>query len=691
VSPDPRIPAKATPTWRAAVGLGLLLVLTALVYEPVRTHEFINFDDGLYVQANPRVQGGFTWESIRWAFTTAHASNWHPLTWLSHMLDCRLFGLNAGAHHLTNVVLHGLNTWLLWWLWVRLTGAPGRSLVVAGLFALHPLHVESVAWVAERKDVLSALFGLLTLLAYERYARRRAAARSATGQAAQSAAGGGDSGKEEHGHSRSCLPASPTSPGRTVRARGAGRAYTLALVCFALGLMSKPMLVTLPFVMLLLDYWPLRRIPGADRGNTFPFTRAAARSGVRLAVEKLPFFALAAASSTVTYLVQERTGAVASLEIYPFSARVMNAVMAYLTYLGKMLWPANLSVIYLPPEQRDPVAALLAVVALGAVTGWVLWQAAKRAWLAVGWFWYLGMLVPVIGLVQVGNQAFADRYMYLPSVGLSVGVVWLAWEWAARRAWARVLAQALAAGALLGYGWAARQQVRLWRDSETLFTHGLRVTRDNFILHNNLGTALLFQGRYAQAKPHYEEALRLRPLYAEALNNLGVLLTREGRVAEALPLLERAVRLAPKRATVYAELAVALAYEGRWDDAVDYYRRTLALQPDCLPALNNLAWIHATHPEARYRNGAEAVRLAEEACRLTRYQRAIFVGTLAAAYAEAGRFVEALATAEKAEALARAAGDARLAEKNRELAALYRAGRPYRETPPVVRPSPAAP
>lgn len=621
----------------------LLIALTLAAFWPVRTHDFINFDDGLYVNANPMVQAGFTTDSVRWAFTSSHASNWHPLTWLSHMLDCQLFGLNAGAHHLTNLFLHAANMLLLLWLLVRMTGAWGRSLVVAGLFALHPLHVESVAWIAERKDLLSAFFGLLCLLAYVRYVSES-----------------------------------------KVQSPKSKAAYALALVFFALGLMSKPMLVTWPFVMLLLDYWPLRRFERSTL-NPHPSTLP------RLLLEKLPFLGLTIASSIVTFLVQERTGAVASLDMHPLGSRMMNAITAYAGYIWKTLWPANLSIMYLPPEQRDVELVLFAGLLLCLATGFVLFKAAKWRFLPTGWFWYLGALVPVIGLVQVGNQAMADRYTYLPSIGLFIVAAWGGWELLARRSWGRAVAGVTAVIILLGCAWATRQQVLLWRDSETLFTHCLRVTKDNYIIHNNLGTALMLKGRFDEARPHYEEALRLRPLYSEALNNMGVLLTREGRVSEALPLLEAAVRLSHRRAGVYGELAVALAFEGRFEDAINYYQLAIAAKPDSVEAHNNLAWIFATHPEARHRNGAEAVRLAEQACKLSDYKKAILIGTLGAAYAEAGRFEDAIAAAEKAAALAVAAGDTALADKNRELTALYRQGQPYRETPPTFKQKPESP
>ncbi len=639
-----------------------------LVFWPTRHYEFINFDDPNYVSANSIIQAGLTRDSVRWAFTTVHASNWHPITWLSHMLDCQLFGLDAGAHHLVNVGFHATNALLLFVLLWQMTGTTGRSAVVAGLFGLHPLHVESVAWIAERKDLLSAFFGLLTLLAYVKYVRSK------------------------NEISKPKVHASSSRPWRW---------YVLALLLFALGLMSKPMLVTWPFVMLLLDYWPLARIqhlslrlatgPSAPKPakccpeRPVPETASNSAAIWPLIREKLPFFALTIGSCIITFLAQHRGGAVASLDLYPPGSRVMTAISAYFGYVKKTLWPAHLSIVYLPPDQWDIVFVLCAALVVAAITAVVCLNAATRSYLATGWFWYLGTLVPVIGLVQVGNQSMADRYMYLPSIGLFIMITWTGWALLEKRPKGWTIAVSVAAAVGLSCAWTTVRQVRQWRDSETLLTHCLDVTKNNYIVHNNLGYALMQKGEFDNARPHFEEALRLRPRYADALVNLGVLLTREGHTAEALTCLRQAAQVSPNKAEVFGNLAGVLALEGRFEDAIEYYQQAIVSQPQPVEALNNLAWLFATHPEARLRNGPEAVRLAERACELTSYKTALLVGTLGAAYAEAGRFEDAVTAATKAEALARASGNTELADKNRNLAGLYRTGQSLRSPPPILR------
>ena len=360
-------------TRRRNILTGLLLTAVTLsLYAPVRHFDFINFDDPAYVLNNPQVQAGITSSSIRWAFTQGHSSNWHPLTWISHMLDWQLFGRHAGGHHATNVLLHTGNTLLLFGLLIRLTGKAGRSAVVAGLFALHPLHVESVAWIAERKDVLSTFFGLWTLWAYARYADRPSAAR-----------------------------------------------YLAALGLFALGLMSKPMLVTWPFVLLLLDYWPLKRV------DSVPW-----RTLLR---EKVPFLVLALASAVVTFLVQREGGAVAAISRISAGMRLQTALVAYVAYIGKLVWPTRLAVLY-PLAHSLPIAQVAGAVAVLAIITYAAWRGARRfPYLATGWLWYLGTLVPVIGLVQVGTQRMADRYTYIPYIGLFVFGVWGVADWAEQR------------------------------------------------------------------------------------------------------------------------------------------------------------------------------------------------------------------------------------------------------------------
>ena len=463
----------------------LLLVASILViYWPVGGYEFINYDDPQYVVENDQVRRGLTNEGAKWAFTSMHAANWHPMTWLSHMLDVQLYGMNAGAHHLTNAIFHILNTMVLFLLLHRTTGALWRSAMVAALFAVHPLHVESVAWVSERKDVLSAFFGFLTLLAYEEYVKR---------------------------------------PG-WVR-------YGAALLLFALGLMSKPMVVTLPFLMLVLDYWPLNRYE--EEGGVRRF--------LLLVKEKLPFFALSAASCVVTMIAQKSGEAVASLEMYSFGVRLANALAAYVVYLGKMIWPMNLAVLYPHPGMRPMWQVFGAVlVIIGISTGAALW-AKRRPWFAVGWLWYLGTLVPVIGLVQMGSQAMADRYAYIPLIGIYIVLAWGFHEALHRRSKTGLALASMAVPLVLML--IASYQVRCWENSVTLYTHTLRNTSKNFIVHNNLGLVLSALNEKDAAMDHLRKSIQLAPQYPQAHNNLGAALLEQGRCDEAIEHFKKALEL----------------------------------------------------------------------------------------------------------------------------------------------------
>jgi tetratricopeptide (TPR) repeat protein len=549
-----------------------LIAVTAAVYWPVATHEFIVFDDDVYVADNPWVQRGLDRAGVAWAFSATRAANWHPLTWLSHMLDVELFGLNPAGHHLTNLLLHLAAAVTLFCALAAMTRAPWAGGFVAALFALHPLHVESVAWVAERKDLLSGLFWMLTIWAYARYAHDRAAA-----------------------------------PGEEGARAGRG-SYRLVLVFFALGLLSKPMLVTLPFVLLLLDYWPLGRLD-LDRWRT---------QAPPLIFEKIPLFALSAASCTVTFLVQQGAAAVRPLEILPLEARLANALVSYVAYIGKMLWPENLAVYYpydraLPLWQTAGAGLLLLAISLA-----VFYCGKKRPYLPVGWLWYLGTLVPVIGLVQVGGQAMADRYTYVPLAGLFIAAAAGAAEAAARR---RVPAAAMAAAAaavLAAFIAVTEGQLSHWRDSIRLFRHTLAKAGDSALVHNNLAVAFDRRGRIEEALHHYRqtlrfasveivwdaaishynignalirlgkpeeaiaafiEALRINPAHAEAHNGWGLALKQQGENLAAIEHYREALRRNPDYAEAHTNLAVALEQEGRAGAAIDHYRETVRLKP----------------------------------------------------------------------------------------------------------------
>ncbi|HEX4350984.1 MAG TPA: tetratricopeptide repeat protein [Verrucomicrobiae bacterium] len=832
---------------RREVLISLLLAgITLGLYWPATYCHFIHFDDQVYVTENAQVQGGLTLAGIAWAFTHAVSSNWHPLTLMSHMLDCQLFGLQPWGHHLTSLLLHMLNTVLVFLLLRRLTGALWRSAIVAALFGWHPLHVQSVAWVAERKDVLSTFFFLLSLLAYAGYAKESIAPQ-------------------------------PAVRGRWPAAR---IYYFLSLGAFALGLMSKAMLVTLPFVLLLLDYWPLKRFPVSWR----------------LVLEKLPFLALGAAGSAMAFAVQHHGGAIATMQALSLGDRLGNALISYCRYLGKIFWPADLAIFYPHPYSWPVEKVLLAAVFLSGVTALFFMRQKRYPWLLMGWLWFIGTLVPVIGLIQVGEQSMADRYTYIPSIGMFVLIVWCAFE-SCRRWLQPVSAQAqhspapkesrmmakcalpalaiAAVAALVSCCWLTRQQLGYWRNSESLFRRALAVTENNSWalsnlgdvtfnqgrtdeainyyqqalalkptaadLHNNLGAALLAKGQIDEAIAESQEALRLKPEYADAYLNLGNALAKKGLLDDAIGQFQKGIRLKPDNDAGYIDLGIALLNQGRPDEAINEFhtamglkpataelhndvgiallakgltdeaiaesQESIRLKPGLVPAhqnlgraffrkgqidqavaqfqevvrlepsesashvnlgvallsqgrpdeaitellaaiqlepaaskahynlsiaytrkgdlggaisqlqetirlkpddpdakrdlaadleltnrlgvqtlnpgtLNNLAWTLATSPDSRNRDGARAVKLAEVACQQTQYQQTILIGTLAAAYAEAGRFDEAIATAQKACDRALEQGETNFLARNKELLALYQTHRPYHEPPP---------
>jgi protein O-mannosyl-transferase len=542
-----------------------LIAANLIVYASVWHHDFVNYDDDQYVTSNPVVLRGLTWHGVSWAFTTGYAVNWHPLTWLSHMLDVQLYGLDPGPHHLTNLLFHIANTLLLLGLLHRMTGALGRSAFVAALFAVHPLHVESVAWVAERKDVLSTLFWILTLWAYVEYVRRPNLYR-----------------------------------------------YGAVLLFFALGLMAKPMLVTLPFVLLLLDFWPLGRMRmRLNPAGGWAFSGGGWDAVMDLVWEKLPLLALAVAASIVTLIVHRQGGAVISLSATPLKLRVANALVSYVVYIGKMLWPVHLAVLY-PYAQSIPgwwvAGALLTLVGISVA---VIWAGARHPYLPIGWLWYLGTLVPVIGLIQVGDQAMADRYTYVPLIGLFIVVAWgipdLLAHWPLQR-----IALPVAAGlVILACAIAARSQLQYWKDSTTLWTRALAVTTGNNIAHNNLAIVLADQGKLDEAIAHYSEALRIKPDYATARNNLGLALADEGKLDEAIAHYSEALRIKPDYADALNNWGAALAAEGKLDEAIAHYSEALRIKPDYAGAHNN--WGIALASEGK---SEEAIAHFSEALRI---------------------------------------------------------------------------
>jgi tetratricopeptide (TPR) repeat protein len=553
----------------------VLILSTLLVFWQVRNFDFVNYDDRDYVYENPHVLNGLTRNGVIWAFSTNQSANWHPLTWLSHMLDCQLFraaslpgGTNPGRMHLMNLILHLANTLLLFAVLRKMTGALWPSAFVAAAFALHPMHVESVAWIAERKDVLSTLFLLLTLAAYVSYVRR---------------------------------------PG-LVR-------YVLALLLFALGLLAKPMLVTLPALLLLLDYWPLNRfatpVRDAFRRKGKPQSKIlnSQFSILNLIFEKIPFIALTVISCVITFLVQLSGSAVAHIDILPLKVRIANAFLSYARYIGKLFWPQNLAVFY--PFDADSVTfwqAAMCVLLLLVISILVIRFGRNRRYLPVGWFWFVGTLVPVIGIVQVGLQGFADRYTYIPYIGLFIMIAWglpeLLSKWPQRK-----IALGLSMVIVLTIlGICTYQQVSYWNNSFTLFSHAIKVTQNNYIAYNNLGVVCDVTGRYQEAIENYKQAVKINPDYSEAYYNLGLACGKLGRRQEEVDAYKQAIRIKPDYAKAYCNLGVACDALDRRQEAIEAYKQAIRIKPDYAAAYLNLGVTY--YRLGRYKDAVEPYKQA---------------------------------------------------------------------------------
>jgi len=723
----------------------LLIAASFAVYAPVRHHDFVNYDDMLYVVENPNVHAGLDLGSIGRALSAPYEPSWIPLTWISLHVDTRLYGPEPAGVHLTNVALHALSAVLLFFALSRMTQSTGASAFVAAVFALHPLHVESVAWAAERKDVLSGVFWMLTLLAYGEYARQ------------------------------------PPSI----------RRYAVVFLCLALGLLAKPMGVTLPCVLLLLDYWPLSRLR-TDAASALPDARLLRRA----LVEKLPLLLLVVAMGAIAYGVQRESGAMSREPMLPFQFRLMNAFDSYGVYIAQSFWPTNLAVFY-PHPLRSLSAFQSGALALGlaAITAAVVRVAATRPYLVVGWLWYLGTLVPVIGLVQVGMQARADRYMYIPQVGLCIMLAWGAVDIAGRHRARRLALAATGCAAIVALAIVSGRQLSHWRDTIALFERAIAVTEGNFVAHYTLANELLGVGRLEEARRHYSEALHLKPRWAEAEIGLGDVLLKQGEIPAAIERYESALRLdrhsaralerlghawleagKPTKAArtlrralrlerwdaapfhhllprLHGLLAQALAERGEWSESIEHYRMAielrpgfaeahanlgfalmqverpeaarrhleqalslglesaevhtalgmlalqrrdgesavrhlregLRLRPDQPSAANNLAWLLATSPSERVRDAEESIRIVEAMATTVKGNRGAVLDTLAAAYAAADRFEAAIRTASEAADVAREDGDDALANEIETRLALYRSHRAYVERSPLAQ------
>jgi len=666
----------------------LLGGLTWLVFAQTLRHDFVNYDDKTYVYGNSMVISGLTPNAIAWAFAHIHAGNWHPLTTISHMLDCQLFGLNPGAHHFTNVFLHMLAVLLFFLVFHQIAGALWRGAFIAAVFAIHPLRVESVAWIAERKDVLSAVFFMLTLGAYAGYVRKPSLSR-----------------------------------------------YVTLSILFACGLMSKPMLVTVPLVLLLLDYWPLNRsqksevslrpigayAPAGGQKSEIQDARFKTQSWLKLVAEKIPLFALSIASCVVTFFIQERSaGSIAQL---PLTWRINNALVTYVTYIWQMIWPANLAVFYPHPENHLAIWQIaLATAFLIATTLIVFALRRTRPYLVVGWLWYMVMLLPVIGIVEVGLQGHADRYTYLAQIGLYIALTWLVADLSAALRYRREILAGTAALVIAALSACAWKQTSYWRNGETLWVRALAVTHDNDVAHANLGMLLVDRGQVDEAlshlqtaleirsgseQPHYDlsfalihsdlgyalarkglvddaithlrKAVEIQPDYPDAHYNLGTALFQKRRIDEAIAQWQTTLSIRPSDAGAHTSLGNALVQKGSLREAIAHYQTALDIAPHSILPLNNLAWVLSTCPTATLRDGAKAVELARKADQYSDGTNPVFIRTLAAAYAEAHRFNDAIEAALRALQLARAQNDVDLMNDIEKDVDFYRDNTPLRD------------
>jgi tetratricopeptide (TPR) repeat protein len=672
-----------------------LITITLIAYEPIRHNDFVSYDDGAYITGNPNVTCGITRESVIWAFTNSHMGNWHPLTFLSHMLDCEIFGLNPAWHHFINILFHILSALLIFWILTATTGTMWPSAFVAAIFAIHPIQVESVAWASERKTVLSGFFWFLTMAVYIWYTKRPSI-----------------------------------------------RRYTSLFLVYGLSIMTKPLVVTLPLVLLLLDYWPLGRLN---------WGRHAAEKSVplsRLLMEKAPLLAMSAILSLITIAAQQKAGALNPIEAISLNNRVANTFISYAKYVSKTIWPNRLAAFYpynyaILSKTLSAVCILL-FVAISAIS---IHIGRRRKYAAVGWLWYVGTLIPMIGLVQVGDQAMADRYMYIPMVGLLVIVSWAVRDLILNRHHWKPAVSVIVVVVLLSAVIATRTQVRYWQNSMSLFEHALKVTENNpvaekgygsvlftagrldeaavhlrkamrthpayfsagnelgrvylrqgkfneavmcfneLLKHNkesaeiyyNLGVASILQKKYEEAIKHFAKVLELDPKYPDIHSNMGIALLAAGKNTDAIKYLNEALNTSKNQVMVYANLGTAYTHLGMYKQAIQNWNKVVELDPNNVDVLNNLAWLLATFGEVSIQNANRAIELAEQACEITGYKNPEFLDTLAVAYAAVGRFDDAVKKAQQAVDIAKASGQEDLCGEIQRRLELYKAGKRYHQ------------
>jgi len=676
-----------------------IVIATIIAYEPMRHNGFVSYDDSKYITQNPDIKAPITWQTLGRAFIKPHFHMWHPLTTITHMLDYQLFGLNPLGHHFVSLLLHIVSSLLLFRILSNITGATWPSAFVAAVFALHPVQVESVAWAAELKTVLSGLFWLLTIAAYIRYTRKPSAGR-----------------------------------------------YILLLLVFGLCILTKPIVVTLPCALLLLDYWPLGRVKWG-RQTKIPKEKNQQDVPVwQLIIEKIPLLVLSAILSAITFAVQQQGGAVVTLEKWPLDIRIANMFVSYIKYIGKTIWPSRLAVLYPSLLSNLPKATVgICVLLFILISAFSIYIGRRRKYIAMGWLWYVVTLVPVIGLVQAGVQAMANRYMYIPILGLLIIIAWAVKDLIANRPRCKKIMAVLAAVVLLSAIILTRTQVRYWRNSMALFEYALKVTENNATAENNYGALLFEAGRLDEAVLHLSKAVRISQSFFEARYNLGQSLLKQGKPSEAIACFNELIKHKQDSAQVYYHLAMAMSMQKKYDDAIKYldksltldpqfseahreigtlllargkineaiphlnealrtgtneakmytylgtaynqlgkyemaiqnWSRAVELKPDSANVLNNLAWLLATVDDVSVQDANKAIKLAQRACELTDYKDAAILDTLAVAYAAAGRFNDAVRTAEKAINATKAHGQENLASEIQKRIELYKAGHAY--------------